>query len=718
MSKNEFLRGRPRDAGSEQFLSFVFKAVTLAAVFFGLWAATQKFCASVNYDPGWVGRPFFTVRTGSASLPLYNPFMILYWTLAYFRRTEIHPLLNAALRAAGYASAAAIAFYFCLEYVLIRRRRQNIFGTARWARAKDLEKAGVLRLKGGVVLGQLAAARLDCSYDASKDSVVMRLKKPSRKIVQPGVYNTILSAPTRSGKGVSSVVPTVLSYPGSVIVLDFKGENFNMTSGFRAKFGKVYRWEPTGHGGHRFNPLMEIRGGEDAFSDANLIADILTAPASGAGSGNATSEHFTTAARDFLTALILHCLCSPDWKNKSLSGCREFLAQTDPDDPDNTKYIYDLMVNDPSGHGDPMIHQSVLEGAGAQRKRPDDEGGSVLSTVNNALAVFADAKIRRNTQNSEFYIGEFEETSVPVSLYLTVQYSDVQRISPLIRMFVTLFSRRFTSGETRADKRKFKVPLLFILDEFDKLGKMEELHMNMGIHNGFGIHYFLIFQSLNQLNNIYGKDHSFLAHCRNSVFFAPGAGEMDSAELISKICGKESFSKASLSYSGQRGGVGFSSASLSSQDQERNLINADEIIKLPLDSFILLCQGLPPYIGKKNVFYDDPVFKARLLGPAFATREEAVKLAARTIAKLSGPRWFDGPETAEREMSDGEAAAMWEKLAEQEDGPGDDTPLSGETADGFPGEPSLPDAFQPGPSGGDTAGFGDSSEFEIENFLK
>jgi len=244
---------------------------------------------------------------------------------------------------------------------------------------------------------------------------------------------------------------------------------------------------------------------------------------------------------------------------------------------------------------------------------------------------------------------------------------------PLIRLFITLFSRRFTSGETQAAKRKFKVPILFLLDEFDKLGRMDELEMNMGIHNGFGIHYFLIFQSLNQLNKIYTKDHSFLAHCRNSIFYAPGAGEYDSADLISKICGRESVSKANISYSGNRGALGYNSASLSSQDMDRNLINPDEIMKLPLSSFILLCQGLPPYIGKKNVYYEDPVFKARLLPPAFTTREEAVKLAASSIKKIE-KRLKDNarktPETRDIEMNDDEILKMYGKLGclfEEED---------------------------------------------------
>jgi len=661
MSKNdnEFLRSKPKDAKDEQKFNFLMKVVTLGAIFIGIWAGTQRFCYLVNYDPGWVGLPFHVIQIGEKFVfPLYNPFLIFYWTLMYIKRTDIHPLMYRAYKIIGYTSVSAIVFYFLIEFVLMKYIAQNIFGTARWGNKKDLKKAGLLQGKGGMVLGQLFDANVYSAYDQKKDSVILHLKKPSQKIIQSGIYNTLLSAPTRSGKGVSSVMTTLLAYSGSVIVLDFKGESFQYTSGFRKKFGKVYRWEPTGDKGHHFNPMMEIRSGENAFSDANLIADILTTPAQ--GGGNATSEHFQVGAKDFLTAVILHCLCS-DWKDKSLPGCRKFLAQGDPANPDNKNYIYDLMIN--SDHGDEMIHQAVVEGAMAQRNRPKDEGGSMLSTVNNALAVFADPKIARNTWNSEFYIDEFEETKVPLSLYLTIQYNDVQRIAPLIRLFITLFSRKFTGGETSANARKFKVPVLFILDEFDKLGRMDELEMNMGIHNGFGIHYFLIFQSLNQLNKIYTKDHSFLAHARNTIIYAPGTGETESAELVSKICGKESISRTNISYSGGKAQVGYSNKNISAQDQERNLINADEVMKLPLDQLILLCQGLPPYIGKKNVYYEDQIFKTRLFPPAFTTREDALKAAASTVKKLGRRRWFDrGDSYRSVDMSDDDIASMWDKV--------------------------------------------------------
>jgi len=657
-NSNEFLRGKPRNAKDEQLLNLLLKAITLFTVFIGIWLSTQHFAGLLGYVPEWVGNPFYVIQIKNFIYPLYQPLLIFLWTLKYFKQVQLHQSFYQSWKIAGWLSFSAVVFYFLVEFVLMKYIVQNIFGTARWANKKDLIKAGLLQNGSGMVLGQLVDAKVSSAYDIVKQSNILHQKKSSQKIIQSGIYNTLLSAPTRSGKGVSSVMTTLLNYAGSVIVLDFKGESFEYTSGFRKKFGKVYKWDPTGIYGHHFNPMMEIRPGEDAFSDANLIADILTTPAS--GGGNATSEHFQVGAKDLLTAVILHCLCS-DWEDKSLPGCRKFLSQGDPANPDNKNYIYDLMIN--SDHGDEMIHQAVVEGAMAQRNRPKDEGGSMLSTVNNALAVFADPKIARNTWNSEFYINEFEETKVPISLYLTIQYNDVQRIAPLIRLFITLFSRKFTGGETNANNRKFKVPVLFILDEFDKLGRMDELEMNMGIHNGFGIHYFLIFQSLNQLNKIYTKDHSFLAHARNTIIYAPGTGETDAAELVSKICGKESISRTNISYSGGKSQVGYSSKNISEQDQERNLINADEVMKLPFEQLILLCQGLPPYIGKKNVYYEDPIFKTRILPPAFKTREDALKMAASTIAKLNKHRWFDhSGGYRSSDMSDDNIAEIWQTV--------------------------------------------------------
>jgi type IV secretion system protein VirD4 len=252
MNENEFLRKKPRDAKDEQLFNFLIKAVILATIFFGIWAGTQRFCYLVAYDPGWAGTPFYVLKIRNFIYPLYRPFLIFYWTLMYFKRTDIHHLLYLAYKIIWYTSVSAIAFYFLIEFVLMKYIAQNIFGTARWGNKKDLEKAGLLQKKGGMIIGQLADANVYTAYDNKRDSVILHLKKPSQKIIQSGPYNTLLSALTRSGKGISNVQPTIFSYSGSIIVLDFKGESFKFTSGFRSKFGKVYRWEPTGDKGHHF----------------------------------------------------------------------------------------------------------------------------------------------------------------------------------------------------------------------------------------------------------------------------------------------------------------------------------------------------------------------------------------------------------------------------------------------------------------------------------
>jgi type IV secretion system protein VirD4 len=238
MSNNEFLRGKPRDAKDEQLLNLLMKAVTLLTVFTGIWLGTQRFAKLAGFDPGLAGNPFYIIQIKNFIYPLYQPLLLLYWSLIYFKRVQLHETLYNAWKITGWVSFSAIVFYFIVEFVLMKDIAQNIFGTARWANKKDLIKAGLLQNKGGMIIGQLTDANVYTAYDPVKDSIILHLRKPSLKIIQSGIYNTLLSAPTRSGKGVSNVQTTILSYPGSIIVLDFKGESFKFTSGYRKNSAK------------------------------------------------------------------------------------------------------------------------------------------------------------------------------------------------------------------------------------------------------------------------------------------------------------------------------------------------------------------------------------------------------------------------------------------------------------------------------------------------
>jgi type IV secretion system protein VirD4 len=641
-NSSEFLRGKPTTGNREQLFAAINKICAFILIFIGLWVSTQYFAYLIGYNPAYIGYPFFIIRKhwiNGGSYPLYHPWLYLSWLFQYFKDAEITYLLRKALVPWLSISFFAVVLYTVITYFRgFKQVAENIFGTARWGTKKDLQKEGLLGNDSGVVFGQLFDATVIATLDKVKGAVSLHLKRLSQLITSVGITNTLLAAPTGSGKGVSTAIPTLLHYNGSVLVLDFKGENFEKTSGYRAKKGKVYRYAPVSETGHGFNPLMEIPGGKDSYGYANLIADTVLTPQAGKANGDANSEHFREAAIAFLTGVILHVLCS-DYPDKSLPGVKAFLSAVNPDNPADDTYSLTQMIN--GVHCTQEIHEQIVTAAGDQLKRPDRERQSVLSTVQKSLRVFEDPRVRESSLHHDFYLDEFEKTDKPISLYLTMPYAHMSRLTPLVRLFIMLIIRKFTDGETQHDERKLKTPLLIILDEFDKLGKFNELQEAMGILRGYGIHFLLIFQSPNQLIDIYGRNHQFFAHCKNVLLFAPG--EIESGKVCSEMIGKESIWKSSTSTSGTRFSVGLDNLNISGNEQERNLINPDEVMKLPPDQLIILTQGKPPYIAKKCVYYEQSPFKERLLPPAFSDKKGAMKQSAHNIVRNAARHWFDLP---------------------------------------------------------------------------
>lgn len=632
--KNEFLREKPTTGNREQLYAAINKLMLFFLVFMGMWVATQYYAKLVGYDPEFVGTPFYVTRN---HYPVYQPWLYLAWLIDYGMDAKQWVFLKRALYPWLGISFLSVVLYTVITYFRgFRQNSENLLGTARWAEVKDLKKDCLLTQKGGVVYGQLSDARVDAGLDLKSGAVSLHLRNPSLIISQMGVTNSLLAAPTRSGKGVSTVVPTLFSYAGHVIVLDYKGENFEKTSGFRSQLGPVYRYAPVSESGHSFNPLMEIRGGKDAYGDANMIADTLTTPSAGKTNSDANAEHFRETAMEFLTGVILHVLCS-DYKNKSLPGVKDFLSMVNPENPDDDTYILKQMID--SNHCSQEIHSRVVAAAGNQLKRADRERTGVLSTVQKAIRVFEDTRVRESSCTHDFYLDEFELSEDPVSLYLTMPYAHVSRLAPLMRLFVMILIRRLSDGETRHDERKLKIPLLIILDEFDKLGKFQELQEAMGILAGFGVHFLLVVQSVSQLVDIYGRNHQFFAHCKNIVFYAPG--EIESGKIISETIGKESVWKSNTSTSGNRFSVGLDNLNISGSEIGRELINADEVMKLPPDQLILLTQGRPAYIGKKCIYYEDKRFRDRILPPPFETREEALKQCK--VPNSHESPWYEMP---------------------------------------------------------------------------
>ena len=223
----------------------------------------------------------------------------------------------------------------------------------------------------------------------------------------------------------------------------------------------------------------------------------------------------------------------------------------------------------------------------------------------------------------------------------------------MLRLLISFVIRRFAEGETRYDQIKLKNRILFLLDEFPVLGSFPFLEKTMGLLAGYGMSFLIICQSLQQIIKLYGPNNSFLEHCKTWITYAPG--DLSSAKTFSEVIGKESIWKESVSTSGSKFSVGLTNLNLSGNEVERNLINPDEIMRLPPTDLLVFSHGMPPYRGKKIIYYLDSRFRAFANLPAPQSRDELVR--ELPPASKSRNAWGDLEEQASagasRERRDG-----------------------------------------------------------------
>ena len=180
--------------------------------------------------------------------------------------------------------------------------------------------------------------------------------------------------------------------------------------------------------------------------------------------------------------------------------------------------------------------------------------------------------------------------------------------------------RKFSEGETQFGEIKLKIHLVFFLDEFPILGHFPFIAKVMGILAGYGVTFLIVCQSLNQIIDIYGQNHPFLDHCKNLIIFQPA--KIEDAKMFSEAIGKESVIHDNVSTSGRKFSISLDNLNLSSQEIARDLMNPDELMKLPLNQCLIMNHGMPPYIGSKVVYYDDERFKGKVKLPVPVKREE------------------------------------------------------------------------------------------------
>jgi type IV secretion system protein VirD4 len=479
-------------------------------------------------------------------------------------------------------------------------------GSAKWGTVETAIEAKILGEKsnGGVYVG------------AIQD------KKGSRQYLRHyGPEHILAFAPTRSGKGVGLILPTLLSWRHSVFINDIKGENYALTAGFRKAIGQtVLKLDPTciDGSGARFNPLMEIRKGTlHEVKDVQNIVQMIVDP-----DGKGQGDHWAKTGAALLTAVILHILYVG--KNKTLSGVAGFLS-----DParsiDETLEV--MLKSEHISHGqehtvywkgiDPMsgqptlTHPVVAQSARAVMNKSENERSGVLSTSLSFLELYRDPVVAANTECSDFKIADLQKKYEPVSLYLVVPPSDKDRLKPFVRLIINQIVRSLTE-KMEFENGRSKDPdqrLLLMIDEFPSLGKMDVLAESLAFIAGYGLKAYLIVQDLSQLYAAYTKDEAIIGNCHIRIAFAPN--KIETAELLSKMVGVATVQVEQNSYSGGRTSLTLGQMSSSIQEVERDLLTADEAMRMSADDCIIFVAGNDPIYGKKIKYYEDATFDAR-----------------------------------------------------------------------------------------------------------
>ncbi|MCI2811063.1 conjugal transfer protein TraG [Eoetvoesiella caeni] len=552
-------------------------AVVFGIVIAGVWSATQWTAAALGYQLR-LGSPWFDFH----GTPIYYPWRLFEWW--FFFDAYASEVFNTGGLIAGGSGLVAVVVAIGMSIWRSRQARLvTTYGSARWAEISDIRDAGLTQ-PVGVFLGQ----------------------HEGQYLRHEGPEHVLAFAPTRSGKGVGLVVPTLLSWPASAVIHDIKGENWQITAGWRARFSHCLLFNPTDSQSAGYNPLLEVRRGAHEVRDVQNIADILVDPEGALEKRN----HWEKTSHALLVGAILHVLYAGE--DKTLRGVANFLS--DPACPFELT-LHRMMTTPHLGaegeEGRP--HPVVASAAREVLNKSDNERSGVLSTAMSFLGLYRDPTVAEVTSRCDWRIADLIASDHPVSLYLVVPPSDISRTKPLIRVILNQIGRRLTESLDGSDGIERRHKLLLMLDEFPALGRLDFFETALAFMAGYGIRSFLISQSLNQIDKAYGQNHSILDNCHVRVTFA--TNDERTAKRISETLGTATELRAQRNYAGHRLAPWLGHLMVSRQETARPLLTPGEVMQLPPDEAVVMVSSVAPIKAKKLRYYRDANFKHRVLPP-------------------------------------------------------------------------------------------------------
>ena len=561
----------------------IFKLAVPLALVCGMWAATQFVAWKVRYSPA----------LGVNLWGIYPPWSVVLWALE--ANGQASRLFSGAASLGGAVAAVILLLGIVCQSVAdnTSRAMETLHGSARKANRKDIEDAELLKDEGVFIGGWI---------DPKGKFHYLRHK---------GNAHVLALAPTRSGKGVCLVVPTLVTWKQSVVVSDLKGELWAMSAGWRESYAKqrVLRFEPAlPEGSVRWNPLDEIRiGTEYEIADVQNLAGMLTDPDGKGADG--PSRHWIVSSQSLLVGLILHLLYKRD-NGKGEANLAAIDALLSENRLDNSFWE---SIQHYDGYKSQKAHPIVARVAQDMINTPDEERGSIISTTRSFLALWRDDIVARNTSRSDFRIadlmgGEKNENPKPVSLYIISNPTDKERLRPLTRILINMICRLLA----KSMDHKFK--LLMMLDEFPSMGKLDVIQESLAFLAGYGIRFYLICQDMDQLVSMYGEHQTITANTHIQIAFAPMVQR--SIQYISRMTGQTTVIKEQITTSGKRTGPFNTQVSRTFQEVSRQLMTEDEVMRMPKAKIVddkmleggdmlVFVAGTPVIHGKQMPYFMD-----------------------------------------------------------------------------------------------------------------
>ena len=456
--------------------------------------------------------------------------------------------------------------------------KQSLFGDARFATRSEIKQAGLLGSKG-IIVGLYMNMYLMFS----------------------GSQHVIMSAPTRSGKGVGVVIPNLLTWPDSMVILDIKQENHAITSGFRTKHGQpCYLFNPgaTDYRTHRYNPLAYISDDPNfRIDDVQKIGNMLFPDQPG------TDPIWTATPRALFLGLVLFLAETPGKLVTIGQVLRESLA-----DGDGAAYLAKT-INDRATENKPLSNACVMALNSYISISSENTRSGVMTSFRSRLELWMNPLVDAATSANDFDLRDLRKRRMTV--YLGVTPDNLDRMAPLLNLF---FQQLIDLNTRELPERNpdLKYQCLLLPDEFTAMGKIQVLSKGISYIAGYGLRMLPIIQSPAQVVDVYGKEaaQTFTTNHALQIIFPPKASETQTAEDISKWLGYQTVK--GVSESKTKGIFSKKTPSESTSDQRRALLLPQEITSLGKEAELVIVEDCPPIRAKKIRYYKDPVFVDRL----------------------------------------------------------------------------------------------------------